>query len=393
MEPGAIHPSVAKAIISSVFAPKLGEGGIALKAGDVVQAKVIAFSQNNVILNIGGARIPASTNLNLSSGAVISLMVIEVGPGKLVLKQVDKPVSERGTVKRYTKDDLVEHLLRETGLKRSDLRGAIDLLKAMRGDVGDDFAKLEKLIASMLDEDDPAGSAGLKNLLNEMDGVTVKSGNKQEILDSIRAMVKAIGHESDLIEYLENGADIRNLKAALLEMRALLQNSTMPAMDAGASSMKASIEKMIDILNAVSTLNLPMDSQPRDFIYLLLPVKVGDEMRTAEIRIFGKERDKKAGSKESQVFTVAIALDMPSLGKTRSLVEVAGTYINLSIAFENREALREAQGLLPDFEHSLSDLGYTVSRLSVTEFKEDEVSPSLIEEKIGIRPEGIDFKA
>lgn len=249
MEAGELNPSGIKNLVFVKGISGTTDGAITLKAGDTIQARVIAVSEDNVILNIGGSRISASTNLSLSPGETVSLMVIEVGPEKVVLRQLTGQGSS--PVSRYMKDDL--------------------------------------------------------------------------------------------------------------------------------------------LLNSTGVLNMPVDSQAKELLCLPLPIRLGDELRTADIRIYRGGSGGKPGQGQSS-FTVAFALDMPAIGKTRAWVELVDKFISFSITTESREAMKEARSMFGELERSFNDLGYTVGRLSAVDAKE-ETPKSLIEEKVGVRPEGIDFKA
>lgn len=249
MEAGGPNLSGIKSLVFVKGISGAADGAITPKAGDTLQARVIAASEDNVILNIGGSRISASTNLSLRPGETVSLMVIEVGPEKVVLRQLNSQISS--PTSKYTKDDLM--------------------------------------------------------------------------------------------------------------------------------------------LNSTGALNMPVDSQAKEFFYLPLTIRLGDELRTADIRIYRDSSGGKPGPGQPS-FTVAFALDMPVIGKTRAWVELVDKFISFSITTESKEATKEARVMFSELERSFNDLGYTVGRLSAADSKE-ETPKSLIEEKVGVRLEGIDFKA
>lgn len=391
MEAGGINLPGAKDLVF-IKSLSTAEGGkISLKPGDLIQARVVAFSKGSTILNIGGTRIPASTNLDLNPGDMISLMVLELGSNKVVFKQLSDTGRSRVTAK-YTKDTLIEHLLRNAGLKGADLENAVDILKGFRIDTGRDLAHLEKIITGFLAREN-GDDAAFNRLSTKLSELVVKSSGSKEIAVNIKAMVEALSHEANLISYLEKGsANLESFKMSLLQAQSALQNSLALATNEAMSSLKASIAKVLDLLNAVEILNLPVDSQPERFIYLPLPVKVGQEVRTAEIKIYARGPGSKEKQGKNSSFTVAFAMEMPSLGKTRAVLEAVDKYINFALSVKGREALVEAKSQLDELKRSFEDLGYEVGRMAVTEIHEEE-QRSLIEEKLGVKLEGIDFKA
>lgn len=374
------------------------DGEVVLKAGDIVQAKVIAASQENVILNIGGSRISASTNLSLSPGQVMSLVVVEAGSDRVVLRQTAEQNPGSVTLK-YSKADLIAYLLKDTGLKSGDMRSIAELIQGSKIDAGARFAELEKLLSSALGEADVPEELNLGVLLDEIDELVVNSGDKQEIANSLKTMAKAISHETNMIALLDgNEVDVNDLKASLLQSRSIINStiqnhsdSTNPTAGGILSSVKESVEKVISLFHAVEVLNLPVDMPAKGFIYLPLPVRLGDTMGTAEVKIFKKGADGKGGSRQTSVFTIGFALDMPSLGKTRAWFEMADGFVGFSIALENKEAVGLAEGMFGELKESLENMGYQVGKMAAVEMRED-APRSLIEEKLGLDLAGIDFK-
>ncbi|MHB8840685.1 MAG: flagellar hook-length control protein FliK [Candidatus Aquicultor sp.] len=372
------------------------EGEVALKAGDIIQAKVIAASQESVILNIGGSRISASTNLSLSAGQMVALVVVEAGPEKVVLKQVAEQTPGSVTLK-YSKADLAAYLLNDSGLKSSDVKNIAMLLQGSKIDTGASFAELEKLVSLALGKGDVPEELNLGALLGEIDELIVSAGDKQEIAGSLKTMAKAISHEANMLALLEGGEiDVSGLKASLLQSRSELattiQKSPHLTSSGILSAVKESVEKVISVFHAVEALNLPVDQPVKGFIYLPLPVRLGENVGTAEVKIFKKGSDGKGGAQQSSVFTIGFALDMPALGKTRAWLEMADRFVSFSMALENIEAIRLAESMFGELKQSLEDMGYQVGKMSAAEIKED--SPiSLIEEKLGLNLAGIDFKA
>jgi len=392
MEAGGINLPGAKDLVF-IKSLSTAEGGkISLRPGDLIQARVVAFSEGSTILNIGGTRIPASTKLALNPGDMISLMVLELGSNKVVFKQLTDTGRSYATAK-YTKDALIEHLLKNAGLKGADLKNAVDILKGFRIDTGRDLAHLEKIITGFLARENGDDAVNFNRLSSKLSELVVKSSDTKEIAVNIKAMIEALSHEANLVSYLEKGsANLESFKMSLLQAQSALQNSLALATNEAMSSLKASIAKVLDLLNAVEILNLPVDSQSERFIYLPLPVKVGQEVRTAEIKIYARGSGSRDKQGKNSSFTVAFAMDMPSLGKTRALLEVVDKYINFSLSVEGRGALVEAKSRLDELKRSFEDLGYEVGRMAVTEIREEE-QRSLVEEKLGVKLEGIDFKA
>jgi len=369
---------------------KSAEGGLGLKMGDVIQARVVAFSNGNGVLNIGGVRIPVSTGLTLNPGDSILLMVAEMRPDRLVLKWLGEPNSGLPAA-RYTRDELIGHLLKNTGLKGHELQGVADILKGGQVDIGRGLVELMKSLIGL--KEGGKDVANLGKLLISLGEVVVEAGDKAQIESAVRAMVKAVSHEANCLRYLQSDKiDLENLKMRLLESRFLLQGAPQSASGSALSELKSPIEKVLNLLNSIEVLNLPVDSKAKEFIYLPLPVRVGENIQTAEIRIYSKEPEGETKSKSHSFFTIVFALDMPSLGKTRAVLEIVDKFINFSILIENRAFLVEAESLFGELRDSLEALGYTVGNMSAGELKE-EVIKNLIEEKVGIKPEGIDFRA
>ncbi|MCL6471429.1 MAG: hypothetical protein K6T91_01245 [Firmicutes bacterium] len=395
METGEISLSGGKGLVFVKALSSFGDGQISLKAGDIIQARVVAVSQDSTILNIGGARISASTNVSLNPGEQVSFRIVEVNPERIVLKHL----TDQGLVQaipRHTKDELIKYLLSRIGIKADDFQNLVSILKETKISIGKEFAELKSLIASLASNASSSGEIDLSGLLNEIDGLTARLEDKQAIVTALKAFAEAISHEARLLEYLEGsgpnvGSNIKNIKAGLLQSHALLQGHEQFASDGSLSAMKAAVEKLLDLLSSTTVLNLPNESQARNFIYLPLPVRLGDEVRTADIRIYA---DRPGGKKRlgRSSYSVAFALDMPSLGKTRAWLEVIERSISFSITTENVLGIKEAKDLFKDLKCSFEDMGYKVGRFKAAEIKKDTPS-SLIEEKVGLKLEGIDLRA
>jgi len=396
MQAGGINLPGIKDVVLIRALSNSADGEVALKAGDTIQAKVVAASQESVILNIGGSRISASTNLSLSPGQMVALVVVEAGPEKVVLKQVAEQNPGSAALK-YGKADLVAYLLKNSGLQSSDVKNIATLVRGSKIDTGASFAELEKLVSSALGKTDVPDELNLGALLDEIDELIVTTGDKQEIVGSLKAMAKAISHEAGVLALLEGGGvDVNDLKASLLQSRsaltATIRNRPHLTSIGILSAVKESVEKVISMFHAAEALNLPVDLPAKGFIYLPLPVRLGKDMGTAEVKIFKKAPDGRGGAQQSSVFTIGFALDMPSLGKTRAWLEMADRFVNFSMALETTEAIRLAESMLGGLKQSLEDMGYQVGKMAAFEIKED--SPvSLIEEKLGLNLAGIDFKA
>lgn len=380
-------------------------GGIqALRPGDVVQAKVVAVSNESIVLSIGGTRIPASSELALSPGQMVALVVAELTPERVVLKQLSD--KSRGPLPtKYTQEELVRYLLKGSELKAADVQAMVELLKGSSIEAGKEFQQLKHIMSVMLAEDGQAGALpdlkelpGLKELAAKVDGLIIHAEDKQQILSRLKAMVEAVTHDAKLVEVL-GGADLKleDFKESLLRARVLVgeSQSLSPQLKA---QVKEAADRVIVLFNAVEALNLPVESTAKSFYYLPIPIQVGEHATTAEIRIYSKGWGSGAANQGSSAFTIGFALDMPSLGKTRALIETADKFINFSIGVENASALDGADTLFDDLKLSLERLGYQVGRISAVKIDElkDEAGTeeqSLIEEKLGVSHEGIDVKA
>ena len=385
-----INPAGTRDLVFIKGVSRPGNIGVSLKVGDFVQAKVVASSQSNVILNIGGSRIMASTSLSLHVGDLISLTVVELSAEKVVFRQLREP--DQGAVyTKYTVQDLVDYLLNESGLQGTSLKNVAEAIKEAHVDIAESFAELDRALYLAGANDADAGS--LNSLRVALDEVVVKEGDTQSILSSLKALVRAISHEANLVAHLEDAAlDLRDLKLSLLSVRSMLESRVQMQTSRDISSIKTSIEKIINALNTVETLNLPVDPQQGNFIYLPLPVRLGNEFRTAEIKIFSKNSGNRVKTRDGSVFNIAFSLDMPALGKTRAWLEMVDKTISFSIAIENRKGKRQAEALLPELRNSFEELGYRVAKQAVVDFKQ-ESPKSLVEEKMGVKLEGVDFKA
>ncbi|HEY3375575.1 MAG TPA: hypothetical protein VGK02_11045 [Candidatus Aquicultor sp.] len=364
---------------------------VSLKPGDTVQARVVASSNNSVVLNIGGTRIPASTDISLNAGQILSLMVVELGPDRIVLRQVKEQT--RGALPaKYSKDDLVDYLLKGTNLKQGDLQGIAGLIKGAHLETGKEFAALKGLIATAMAGDELPDGFDFARLMQDIDELIVDSGDKKQVLARIRSMVEAISHEANLVAYLAGSdGEADNITARLLEAQSMLQNKSQIPLDL-AKALSQSTERLLELVTTIKLLNLPVDSQAREFIYLPIPVRVGDHVMTAEVKIYAKGSREQRASGQNPVYTIGFALDMPSLGATRALVEVADPYINVGLAVENIKALDRIDELFEELKGPLEELGYIVGRLSAAQLK-PEPDRSLIEDKLGVSQEGIDIKA
>ncbi|MDI6817564.1 MAG: hypothetical protein QME41_10335 [Actinomycetota bacterium] len=390
MQPGGINVTGANAPIFVKALAGNADLSMPLKQGDIVRAKVMAFSQGSAVLNIGGMKIPISTQLAMRAGEVLTLMVMELKPDRVVLRRLDTASEKLADVK-YGKEELATHLLRQTGLKGSELARAVEILVGEKVDTGRGIDDLLRNISRFEGE----GKAGteMERLLNSIRAAVARPGSSETIEARIKAFVRAIDSEAELLRYLEgNEGSLDNLKIHLLEARAALQLGVTAERSELFSGLRSSIQKMLDLITSTKVLNLPVDTQVKEVIYIPLPVQIGDGLGTAEIRIDQRpaaDGDEGRGSR----FSIGFSLDMPSLGKTRALLETADSYVNFSIFIENIEALVGIDSRLQELKTSLETLGYTVGRLSAAMLPAEEATRSLVEEKKSIKQAGIDVRA
>jgi len=78
MESGGINLTGANAPVFIKAFSKSAEAGVSLRPGDIIQARVTAFSHGSAVLRFGSLKIPVSTQLALNPGDVLSLLVIEL---------------------------------------------------------------------------------------------------------------------------------------------------------------------------------------------------------------------------------------------------------------------------------------------------------------------------
>jgi hypothetical protein len=390
MQPGGINVTGANAPIFVKALAGNADLSMPLKQGDIVRAKVMAFSQGSAVLNIGGMKVPISTQLAMRAGEALTLMVMELKPDRVVLRRLDTPSEKLAGVK-YSKEELATHLLRQTGLKGSELARAVEILVGEKVDTGRGIDDLLRNISRFEGE----GEAGteIERLLGSIRSAVARPGSSETIEARIKAFVQAIDSEAELLRYLKGDVgSLDNLKAHLLEARAALQLGVIDERAEMFSGLRSSIQKMLDLINSTKVLNLPAEAQAKEAIYIPLPVQIGDGLGTAEIRI-----DQQAAEGEDEGrgtrFSIGFSLDMPSLGKTRALLETTGSYINFSIFIENIEALVGIDNHLQELKTSLEVLGHTVGRLSAAKLPAEETLKSLVEEKKSIKQEGIDVRA
>ncbi|MDP2211799.1 MAG: hypothetical protein Q8J63_08690 [Candidatus Aquicultor sp.] len=390
MQPGGINVTGANAPIFVKALAGNADLSMPLKQGDIVRAKVMAFSQGSAVLSIGGMKIPISTQLAMRAGEVLTLMVMELKPDRVVLRRLDTASEKLADVK-YSKEELATHLLRQTGLKGSELARAVEILVGEKVDTGRGIDDLLRNISRFEGE----GEAGteMERLLNSIRAAVARPGSGETIESRIKAFVRAIDSEAELLRYLEGDeGGLDNLKAHLLEARAALQLGVAAERAELLSGLRSSIQKMLDLINSTKALNLPVEAQAKEVIYIPLPVQIGDGLGTAEIRIDQQPAEGEDEGRGSR-FTIGFSLDMPSLGKTRALLETADNYINFSIFIENIEALVGIDSHLQELKTSLEALGHTVGRLSAAKLPAEESIKSLVEEKKSIKQEGIDVRA
>ena len=390
MESGGINVTGANAPILVKALSGSAELSMPLKQGDIVRAKVMAFSQGSAVLNIGGMKIPISTQLAMRSGEALTLMVMELRPDRVVLKKLDTPGEQVSGVK-YSKEELATNLLRHSGLKGSELARAVEILVGEKVDTGRGIDDLLRNISRL--DGEGKGGTNLDRLLDSIRAAVARPGSTETIEARIRAFVRAIDSEAGLLRYLEgDDSGLDNLKNHLLEARAALQLGVSAERAELLSGLRSSIQKMLDLINSTKALNLPVDAQAREVIYVPLPVQIGDGLGTAEIRI--DQRSAQGGDEgRGTRFSIGFSLEMPSLGKTRALLETVDGYINFSIFIENIEALAGIESELQELKRSLEALGYAVGRLSASKLPAEEPIKSLVEEKKGIKQEGIDVRA
>ncbi|MBS3909440.1 MAG: flagellar hook-length control protein FliK [Actinobacteria bacterium] len=390
MQPGGINVTGANAPIFVKALAGNADLSMSLKQGDIVRAKVLAFSQGSAVLNIGGMKIPISTQLAMRAGEALTLMVMELKPDRVVLRRLDTPGEQVAGV-RYTKEELATHLLRQTGLKGGELARAVEIIVGEKVDTGRGIDDLLRNISRFEGE----GKAGtdLERLLRSLRAATARPGSGETIEAGIKAFVRAIDSEAELLRYLDgDDGSLDNLKTHLLEARAALQLGVAAERAELFSGLRSSIQKMLDLINSTKALNLPVEAQAKEVIYIPLPVQIGDGLGTAEIRIDQRPAEGGGASAGSR-FSIGFSLDMPSLGKTRALLETADSYVNFSIFIENIEALVGIDSHLQGLKTSLEALGYAVGRLSAARLPAEEAIKSLVEEKKSIKQAGIDVRA
>jgi hypothetical protein len=408
---------------------------LVLKSGETLQARVVSSSQGSVVLRIGDARIVASSNIAFEPGSVVSLMVSDVAANRIVLKQIGNQNSIRLSPE-YSKDDLLNRFLEAAGIdsdKTGDaVRAALNTLKGSKVDLGKVISDLLDKSAGLPGTTQPvagqsSNTGSLGALSSRLSELIVSGSDSSKILESIKLLVGSLQHESEQIALLnlllENAAGgteqpSNNLKMLLLaaksaldsELNSVVANSVNSAnsVTAMASSKELtglieSIDKVLQSLNAAGIANISTQSitaNQESFFYLPLPIRCGDSIGTADIRIF-KDGNNAKGESDGSIITVGFALQMPTLGSTRALLEVKDKTVNFFMAIGNEEAVRFANNARAELVESMENIGYKVGAVSVMHLNEnDDRNPandmahfggSLIEAKMGTSFEGVDI--
>lgn len=402
---------------------------LVLKSGETLQARVVSSSQGSVILRVGDARIVASSNIAFEPGSVVSLMVSDVAANRIVLKQIGNQGSIRLSPE-YSKDDLLNRFLEAAGIDLSktgdDVRAALNTLKGGKVDLGKVISDLMDKSAGLSGAAQPAtgqslNTGSLSALSSRLSELIVSSGDSSKILESIKVLVGSLQHESEQIALLnlllENAAggteqSSNNLKMLLLATKSALDSELNSAATSNAVALASSkeltgliesIDKVLQSLNATGLVNIPAQSisaNQESFFYLPLPVRCGDTVGTADIRIY-KDGNNSKGEEGASVITVGFALQMPTLGSTRALLEVKDNTVNFFMAIGNEDAVRFANNARAGLVDSMENLGYKAGVVSIMHLNEnDDRNPandmahfggSLIEAKMGTSFEGVDI--
>jgi hypothetical protein len=274
--------------------------------------------------------------------------------------------------------------------------------------------------------------------VSRLSELIISSSDSSKILEGIKLLVGSLQHESEQVALLNlllenaaggtgqsaglssNNLSSDNLKMLLLAARSALDSQAKSTLESGAATVTSSatasgkeligliesIDKVLQSLNAAGIANIPnpsVSTNQESFFYLPLPIRCGDNIGTADIRIYKDGNDSKNSKCENggSMITVGFALEMPALGSTKALLEVKDNSINLFMAIGNEEAVRFAADTRDGLVDSLESLGYKVGAVSVMHLAEnDSRNPgndiahfggSLIEAKMGTSFEGVDI--
>jgi hypothetical protein len=181
--------------------------GLSLRAGDTVHAKVIASSHESAVLKIGDVRLQATTAMRLTPGEKVSLVVAELGPDRVVSRQLKGQDKSTATA-RNARAALAAQILNDSGLAGRDMDGLTAILQGTSADIGGALNDVLSALARLQDGSDSEAAYGELSLL--LDEIIIDSADGDDIEAKLRSLARALAHEAGLIEFLAGksvGAD------------------------------------------------------------------------------------------------------------------------------------------------------------------------------------------
>jgi hypothetical protein len=271
--------------------------------------------------------------------------------------------------------------------------------------LADHVRELGKDIEALMGAEDTSLQGALGDLMSsgkeDLLRIFVDMPKAEGIPKQIKSFIELFAYErrftSSLLDDNQAGQMLQNnLKARLLFLADSLEQAR--AQSVPEKAVNPDVDRLIEhlglftrTLSSLQLLNCSSIDTANGFIYLPVPIRLGDECATAEIRIFDfPNRAKKKGIDAANL-KIAFLLSTTNLGRIKILLNVVNRHVDCRIDPENEKTRNVLVKHLPGLKQRFLDMGYPIESVHFGSFQETERS-RLLAEEIGTRLAEVDIK-
>ena len=179
------------------------------------------------------------------------------------------------------------------------------------------------------------------------------------------------------------GERLRNTREELFARLALVEEAISRAAPQARTEMLEQTRRVMDHVRLLNSID--------QFVYVQLPVRMGEERKTAELYLFRKKNGKRV---DPENVNILLALDLENMGHWEGLINIRNKDVSIRMEVRGgaeKEYFSEKTVMLHGL---LAEAGFKLVGTGIT-YSEEETTPltalSVLDRYTSGRPEGIDF--
>jgi len=299
----------------------------------------------------------------------------------LFLKLRDVPVTSEsvGLAKLFLNNEIA------ISGELNELQGSLwDFLSKGRGETPASFSELARSVA------------------DDLQAVWINPLKPGNLAEQVRNFLGILSYEHQLISSLVAEKDTssldvqQNLKGRLIllneDVRGIIGG--LPQDQIGSLGLDKVLEHAVSLIRSFSSLQLCNQAsldRTFDFLYLPIPIGLGDTHATAEVKIFRRSGGDKTKPIDASNFKLAFLLETPNLGVVNILLDVVNQRIKCQIGVESERIKKVFGEHLPSLKEGLEQFNYTLDDVRFWSLQE-EGKPDSFAEKGGFCLGSVDIK-